>query len=90
MSYRRAMLADTEWEAAHLAYNIFALHTIWDRQEVAATLQPGATFVTILRDPVDLFESLWSYARMDNYYHTDLETFALSPKVGQLATRAYR
>ena len=42
------------------------------------------------RDPVDLFESLWSYAGMGSYYNTDLETFALSDKVGHLANRAYR
>merc|ERR1712198_588768 len=54
------------------------------------SLGPGAAYVTIMRDPVDLFESLWSYAGLSSYYNTDLETFALSPKLGQLATRAYR
>ena len=84
------MLAGTEWEQAHLPYNIFCLHTIWDRAQVAATLQAPATYVTIVRDPVDLFESLWSYSTMANYYGTDLETFALMPKTGRLTSRAYK
>ena len=46
--------------------------------------------MTIVRDPVDLFESLWSYSSMSAYYHMDLEAFALAPKTGHLATRAYR
>jgi len=90
ISYRRGMMADTDWERAGLTYNMFCLHTIWDRSEVSATLEPGAIHVTIVRDPVDLFESLWSYAAMNNYYHTDLNTFALAPKEGIFAGRAYR
>ena len=30
--------------------------------QVASTLLPGSTYITIVRDPIDLFESLWSYA----------------------------
>ena len=44
----------------------------------------------LMRDPVELFESLWSYAGLGNYYNTDLETFAVSPKEGLLAQRAFR
>ena len=28
--------------------------------QVASTLLPGSTYITIVRDPIDLFESLWS------------------------------
>ena len=73
-----------------LPYHVFCLHTIWNRAEVAASLGPGATYLTILREPVELFESLWSYAGLASYYNMDLETFATSPKEGRLATRAFR
>lgn len=33
----------------------------FDRQEVAKLLPPGAVYITILRDPVDLFESSFHY-----------------------------
>ena len=39
--------------------------------QVAATLQPGSTYITIVRDPIDLFESLWSYASMHYLFVTD-------------------
>jgi len=90
MPFHRTMLSGTEWESAGLPYHIFALHTIWNREQVAATLQPGTSYITIVREPIDLFESLWSYAGMSAYYHMDLESFALAPKKGHLATRAYR
>jgi len=88
--YSRTMIANTLWDRVGMGYDIFCLHTIWNYEEVEKSLGPGAAYVTIMRDPVDLFESLWSYAGLSSYYNTDLETFALSPKLGQLATRAYR
>lgn len=90
MPYSRTMIANTLWDRVGMGYDIFCLHTIWNYEEVEKSLGPGAAYVTIMRDPVDLFESLWSYAGLSSYYNTDLETFALSPKLGQLATRAYR
>jgi len=51
---------------------------------------PETTYFTIMRDPVDLFESLWVYAGMDTFYHTDLESFARAPKEGKLAQRAFK
>ena len=73
-----------------MEYHVFCLHSIWSRAEVAATLGPSATTFTILRDPVELFESLWSYVGLETFYKTDLETFALAPKEGLLAQRAFR
>ena len=88
--YSRVMVGNTPWDRLGLEYDIFCLHTIWSLAEVRATLGPSATYVTIMRDPVELFESLWSYAGLGSYYNTDLETFALSPKEGILAQRAFR
>ena len=34
LSYRRSMIADTEWEKAGLKYQIFCLHTIWNTKQV--------------------------------------------------------
>ena len=84
------MLANTIWDKVGLEYDIFALHSIWNKGEVERTLGPGTTYITILRDPVELFESLWVYAGLEKYYQIDLESFALSKKEGKLATRAYR
>ena len=32
------MLSGTEWESAGLPYHIFALHTIWNREQVLVSL----------------------------------------------------
>ena len=90
VKYSRAMIANTPWDKVGLEYDIFCLHTIWNHQEVEDSLGPGATYITIMRDPVELFESLWSYAGLQSYYGVDLETFALSQKTGKLSMRAYR
>jgi len=87
--YQRAMISNTPWEMAGLDYHIFCLHTVWNQEEVRKTVGEDAVYVTMLRDPVQLFESLWNYGKLHTFYHTDLETFALAPKVGKLAMRAF-
>uniref|UniRef100_A0A3B4V5L3 Galactose-3-O-sulfotransferase 1 n=1 Tax=Seriola dumerili TaxID=41447 RepID=A0A3B4V5L3_SERDU len=42
-------------------FNIVCNHMRFDRQEVAKLLPPDAMYITILRDPVDLFESSFHY-----------------------------
>ena len=38
MPFHRTMLSGTEWESAGLPYHIFALHTIWNREQVFLSL----------------------------------------------------
>ena len=40
--------------------NVFAIHSVWNKKEVRKILPTGPT-VTILRDPIDVFESAYSY-----------------------------
>lgn len=42
-------------------FNVVCNHMRFDRQEVAKLLPPDAVYVTILRDPADLFESSFHY-----------------------------
>ena len=56
-------------------YNVFALHTKWDQAEVEKVLGDGAVYVTILRDPVDQFESMYNYLHFEEEFKTDLEGF---------------
>lgn len=42
-------------------FNVVCNHMRFDRQEVAKLLPPDAAYITILRDPVDLFESAFHY-----------------------------
>jgi len=56
-------------------YNILAFHTKWDQGEVERVLGDGAKYITILRDPVDEFESLYNYVHFEKTFHMDLEQF---------------
>ena len=56
-------------------YDVFALHTKWDQAEVEKVLGDGAVYVTILRDPVDQFESMYNYLHFEEEFKTDLEGF---------------
>ena len=63
------------------------------KQEVMLTQHspPGYNFdipsPTSLRDPIDLFTSLWDYAKLGEVYGMPLKRYALSEKSGRLADR---
>ena len=76
--WKRSWIQDVSWRAMTDAqgYNIFALHTKWNQNEVSRVLGSGAKFVTILRNPVDNFESLYNYVHFENHFnHMSLEQF---------------
>ncbi|KAK2704382.1 hypothetical protein QYM36_016695, partial [Artemia franciscana] len=56
-------------------FEMFLLHTRWDHQEVSKVLGPNTFYVTILRHPVDLFESLFAYGHLDKFYGGSLVEF---------------
>ena len=56
-------------------YQAVVLHTMWSQEEVEKVLGKGATYITILRDPVDQFESLYSYSHFETKLHVDIEGF---------------
>ena len=56
-------------------YQAVVLHTIWNQEEVEQVLGKDATYITILRDPVDQFESLCSYSHFETKLHVDIEGF---------------
>jgi len=77
LSFCRGMLADTVWEQNGMNYNIFCLHTVWNTKEVLSTLEgPNPVMISIVRDPVDIFESMWHYYNFSNYTGKSLDEFA--------------
>ena len=68
--FRRDMLKGTVWEQAGLKYDMFLLHTRWNSQEISSVLndQGDVLYVSIIREPVDLFRSWWDYFRFDKLY----------------------
>ena len=65
------------WGNADTEYDIFCMHTMWNGPEVKAALGGKAFFFSMLREPLDLFMSLWSYYGLSNAYKMSLEEYAL-------------
>ena len=51
-----------------MSYSMLALHTRYNQQEMEDVLGEGAIFITMLRDPVDVFESQWAYFGFGGFY----------------------
>lgn len=49
-------------------YNIFTHHTRFSYHEIKAVMPSNSVFITIIRDPVSLFESLFCYYDLKNIY----------------------
>ena len=62
------LLLGTPWQIAGLEYNLFCLHNRWNGGEVEKLFGQGKNqrpiYFTIIRDPVDLFISLWDYLEL--------------------------
>lgn len=77
LRYSRDMVGDTPWEKSGVEYQIFCLHTVWDTQEVVSTLSgTEKVLISIVRDPVDVFESMWHYYNFSQQLGKSLEDFA--------------
>ena len=73
----RADLAHTySWSPRNL-FNFFIFHSIWNRYQVRK-LVPSGPVITILRDPVDVFESGYVYMGLEKRYSMDINAFARS------------
>ena len=66
------MIKGTPWEQAGMEYNILCLHTRWNEKEMVDVMGNGTKYITILRDPVDLFESQWGFYNFDQKYGMSL------------------
>ncbi len=70
--FHRSALWGTPWAQAGLQYHLFCLHSIFDRGEAEAVMgtreADGVAYVSIVRDPVDLFVSLWDYVGLSKMY----------------------
>lgn len=56
-------------------YNILAHHARFHYQEMKNFMPPHTVFVTILRDPIHLFESLYSYYDLEHYFNMTLDEY---------------
>ena len=92
--FHPSMIANTPWERAGFSYDLYGLHGIWNQASVHAVMDRGpggqssrGFYFSIMRDPVELFSSLWDYVNLGKHYNISLEDYALSDKMGRLRDR---
>ncbi|XP_078583802.1 galactosylceramide sulfotransferase-like [Branchiostoma floridae x Branchiostoma japonicum] len=65
------------------AYNILCHHTRFHYDNIRDIMPDDSVYVTIVRNPVDMFESIFTYRRLDKKYHisqpNSLKAFLDSP-----------
>lgn len=59
-------------------FNIFCHHARFGSDELRHLMPPDTVFITILRDPAHLFESLYLYYHLENHTGLSLEAFLRS------------
>ncbi|GAB6033610.1 hypothetical protein CHUAL_013673 [Chamberlinius hualienensis] len=59
----------------NLKYNIFTHHTRYNRSEISKIMPANSKYITLLRNPVTLFESLYSYYHLGSSLKMTLDEF---------------
>jgi len=71
--FNHTMVTKLPW--ARLGFDIFTFHSVWSYPEVKKVL-PSAVYITLLRDPVDCYESNYVYMGLQNAFKMDVNKFA--------------
>lgn len=73
LPFQSYMVNQGSWK--DVAMDMFVFHSVWNYVEVKRLI-PEAKFVTILRDPVDSFESNYVYMGLERVFKMDINEFA--------------
>lgn len=65
----------TNISAYNMTYNILTHHTRYNGREMHELMPPDTVYVTILRRPDSLFESLYSYCKLETIFRKNLTAF---------------
>ena len=60
---------------SHL-FNLFVSHSFWNLKEVKKIVGVNATVITILRNPLEVFESGYVYFGFEKHFNLDINQFA--------------
>lgn len=83
--FRRSFIDDiTKY---NMTFNILTHHTRYNGNEMRKVMPRDTVYVTILRSPDSLFESLYSYCHLANSYKKNLSAFVEDKKLTRALTR---
>ena len=71
-----------KWNPRNI-FSFFTFHSIWNLAQVRK-LVPNGPVITILRDPVDVFESGYVYMGLEKRYKMDINSFAKQKLKGRV------
>ncbi|XP_069171309.1 galactosylceramide sulfotransferase [Procambarus clarkii] len=60
-------------------YNMMVVHTRFNLEALSKVMREDALWVTIVREPLNAFESLWDFFELQKFYKMPLEKFARQP-----------
>uniref|UniRef100_A0A1B6D0J8 Sulfotransferase domain-containing protein n=1 Tax=Clastoptera arizonana TaxID=38151 RepID=A0A1B6D0J8_9HEMI len=76
--FKKSMIVD-DLTSSSGKYNIFTHHTRYSFEQMKAVMKEGAAFVTILRDPTTLFESIYSYYSLNKAFNLSFDDLLRNP-----------
>ncbi|GIY18349.1 galactose-3-O-sulfotransferase 2 [Caerostris extrusa] len=83
--FRKEMIAGAPWE--NLGYNILCHHMVFNKAVIEKIMPKDSIYISIIRNPVSLFESLYEYDELQDFYHMDIEEYAKGTKNSSTATK---
>ena len=87
LSSRRLFHQDMKWAANISSYNMLAHHTRLNYEAMKKLMPADSLFITIVRDPVSAFESMYSYYNMEDMYQVPIEQFKATSSIRLLKHR---
>lgn len=87
LSSRKLFHENNKWLTNISSYNMLAHHTRLHYQAMRQFMPPDTLFITVLRDPLAAFESMFSYYDMQNMYQVPIEEFKVTSKIQLLKHR---
>lgn len=82
--FNHTMISNLPW--AKLGYDLFIFHSVWNYPEVKQVL-PDAVYITLLRDPVNCYESNYVYMGLQNAFKMDINKFATVKAAARIPRR---
>uniref|UniRef100_A0A6A7FUN6 Galactosylceramide sulfotransferase-like n=2 Tax=Hirondellea gigas TaxID=1518452 RepID=A0A6A7FUN6_9CRUS len=82
--FSASWVEDNLFPASGIA-DIFAVHSRLNGPENKKVVAPDASFITVVRDPPQLFESLYNYFHLDEFFGATLDEYLKFPSDIQLS-----
>ncbi|XP_055346219.1 galactosylceramide sulfotransferase-like [Paramacrobiotus metropolitanus] len=61
-------------------YDIFAHHARYNRKVIPGMMPKDTVYISILRDPVEQYRSIWNYDSLTKRFKVSLENFVANPR----------